>query len=58
MIYEYKCNNCGHTFEENKKVDERDEPCKKPCEKCEANNSIEKVIGATPSSWKCERSTL
>ena len=58
MLYEYKCKECGHSFEELKKVDERNEPCEAPCPKCEAENSVVIVIGSVINIWKCQRSTL
>lgn len=33
--YVYKCEDCKNSFEENIKYDDRDEPTKHSCEKCE-----------------------
>ena len=34
MIYEYKCQGCGHEFAESLPIDERDKPLAAPCPKC------------------------
>ena len=30
--YDYKCSECGHTFEEILKIADRDAPCETPCQ--------------------------
>ena len=33
-IYEYKCNECEHTFDDYLSVSDRDKPLKQPCPEC------------------------
>ena len=44
MLYEYKCNNCGHTFERVVKMAERLDAIEAPCPECEVSNEIEQVL--------------
>lgn len=58
MLYQYRCNECKHEFEELLVVDERYKPCEKPCPSCGEVNKIEIVIGNVLTIWKTEKSTL
>lgn len=57
MLYQYRCKECGHEFEELHKVEDRNKPCKELCPEC-GNSGIEIVIGNVLSIWKTEKSTL
>lgn len=39
-VYGFICNKCDHKFDEYLKMDEREEPLKKPCPKCKKKKSI------------------
>jgi putative FmdB family regulatory protein len=45
-IYEYKCNECEHTFDDYLNVSDRDKPLKEPCPEC-GENSVTKLVSAT-----------
>jgi len=45
-IYEYKCEECEHIFDEILSVSNRDKPLGKPCPKC-GEESIKKLVSAT-----------
>lgn len=43
--YEYKCNECEHSFEEISRIDDRKIPCETPCPKCN-KISVQQIISA------------
>jgi putative FmdB family regulatory protein len=44
-LYDYKCSECNHGFEQFQKVNDRNKPTKKCCPKCK-KKKVELVIGA------------
>lgn len=44
--YDYKCKECGHCFEENHLIKDRDKPTKKPCPECGKENCVSQTFGA------------
>ena len=52
-IYEYKCNECEHTFEDYLSVSNRDKPLKKPCPEC----GVREVPSLTPNGKPALRCT-
>ena len=45
-IYEYKCNECEHTFDDYLNVSDRDKPLKQPCPECGVK-AVSKLVSAT-----------
>jgi putative FmdB family regulatory protein len=45
-IYEYKCNECEHTFDDYLSVSDRDKPLKQPCPECGVK-AVSKLVSAT-----------
>ncbi len=43
--YDYRCSGCGHTFEMNTSISNRDKLTKKPCPKCK-NKKMHRVMSA------------
>lgn len=56
-FYSYTCSNCSFTFEESKKVDERDEPTKKPCPSCNEIGTVTIQIAPVNHKWNCSLPT-
>ena len=48
--YEYYCSNCNISFEDYKKVDERDNW--RNCPQCDKIENVTRVIQATPTHFK------
>ena len=46
-LYEYGCKECGHTFTEWAKVDDRMVPCWYPCPECNQEDCINILLGNT-----------
>ena len=44
MRYSYECKECGHEYELDVPIDERDEPCRGLCSKCDG--PIRRVLEA------------
>jgi putative FmdB family regulatory protein len=44
ILYEYKCEKCGTTYEKYLSIDERDDPCDELCDIC-GGLSIVRLIG-------------
>lgn len=40
MIYEYKCSDCGHSFESIQTVANRDKPTFEPCPHCRSQDTV------------------
>jgi putative FmdB family regulatory protein len=47
-IYDYQCNECGHTFEKSLKISEMKQPESEPCPACEAF-AVEKILLGAPA---------
>ena len=45
--YDYKCDSCGHAFEEFLAYEAREKPTGAPCPKC-GDNEVKKIIGGFP----------
>ena len=45
-IYEYKCENCGHEFEEMLHFSERDNPINAPCPTCAGKIHLKMSLGS------------
>ena len=43
-VYEYGCKECGNTFEQIHKIDERATPLSEPCPECEGIDSVEHIL--------------
>jgi putative FmdB family regulatory protein len=44
-MYDFKCSNCEHIFEENKKISERDDTTSLTCVECSTTGSITRMVG-------------
>lgn len=51
MVYEYKCDDCGHRWEMVLTIAKRDEPLADLCPKC-AESHIKRVPGAAAISYQ------
>jgi len=47
-MYDYMCDACEFTFEENLSMNDRDKPTKKKCPNC-GKKQVKKVVGGFPS---------
>lgn len=45
-FYDFHCKHCNNRTTEQKTISERDEPTKQPCQHCNTEGSIERVISA------------
>ena len=44
-FYDYKCNECGHTWDDFQTISARNVPRYEPCPKCGSSGDISLVIG-------------
>ncbi|MAH03550.1 hypothetical protein CMI39_02060 [Candidatus Pacearchaeota archaeon] len=44
-LYDFKCDECSHTFEEFQTIAEMDIPLKRKCPKCSTKGRILRIIG-------------
>lgn len=44
-IYDYKCSECEHCFEQMQLIANRNKPTREPCPECGSTGNIEIVIG-------------
>jgi len=51
-IYQYKCFDCGHVFEETRKIAEYQEPLKNPCPSCQKPGNLAIQPGACGLSFR------
>lgn len=54
--YDYYCENCNESWEENKLISERDEPLKTPCVKC--GEKIKRGVAAARVSYEGAHSMM
>jgi putative FmdB family regulatory protein len=47
-LYDYRCDACGHKWEENLTISNRDKPCKSECPHCEKKGEVKKDIAGFP----------
>ena len=45
-LYDYSCKKCGHTFEANRKISERDDTASLICPECATTGEIERGVSA------------
>lgn len=50
--YDYKCESCEAAWSRYLKIAECNLPCEQPCPKCEEENTVRKVLHATPLSYR------
>ena len=43
--YDYICSECGHVFEEDLRIAEKDIPKGNPCPSCGAHNTVDSYLG-------------
>ena len=48
-MYDYKCNECSHLWEENLTMSNRDLPCSNPCPNCGKTDCVVKHVGGFPT---------
>lgn len=45
-LYNFNCLKCGHTFELNKKISDRDETSSETCPECSTTGQMERMVSA------------
>ena len=48
-LYDYKCEDCEHTFYKNLSIPERNTPINEPCPECQKDNTIKRAWGGGTS---------
>lgn len=51
MTYDYKCESCEKTWEENLTIATRNAPCEKPCPHCGSEKCVIKLVSPTRMSY-------
>ena len=47
-MYDYVCEKCGHTWEENLSMSNRDKPCGEACPHCNEKGGVKKNVAGFP----------
>lgn len=47
-MYDYRCDGCGHIWEENLSMANREKPCKAACPGCNKKGSVKKNVAGFP----------
>jgi len=58
MIYEYKCQGCGHEFSESLKIEDRDRPLSAPCPHCHQENVVTRVFNGMSIAYSGFKSNV
>lgn len=51
MIYDYKCDACGHIFERTSRMSDREVPLSEPCPECKKENVVQRYMGNQTMGW-------
>jgi putative FmdB family regulatory protein len=48
-IYDFACNDCGHTFERTLKIADMKQPEGEPCPSCQKEGTVQKQLAGAPA---------